>query len=139
MIEVNVPSVNPALSDATPTQLRSPVDARRRADRLIDKRDERVRKSSQLAKSFEQVNAYLAIAGKVTDALEQLNEQLFQQLLGVVQEKLTIALQEILDQPIAFRAKAEFKRARQPSSFGSNATAKRKTFSAVKEARSPTS
>jgi ABC-type glutathione transport system ATPase component len=33
-----------------------------------------------------------------------------QQLLGVVQEKLTIALQEILDQPISFRAEADFKR-----------------------------
>ena len=93
---------------ATPrsTRIRSPFAARRQADRLIDRREERVRKSGQLAKSFEQINAYLAIAGKVTDALEQLNEQLFKQLLGIVQEKLTIALQEILDQPIAFRAKA---------------------------------
>jgi DNA repair ATPase RecN len=48
--------------------------------------------------------------GLLTSALEQLSEQLFQQLLGVVQEKLTVALQEILEQPIKFRADADFKR-----------------------------
>ncbi len=46
----------------------------------------------------------------MTVALEQLNEQLFKQLLGLVQEKLTIALQEILDQPIKLKADADFKR-----------------------------
>ena len=47
---------------------------------------------------------------QVTLALEQLSEQLFQQLLGTVQEKLTVALQEILEQPIVFKAAADFKR-----------------------------
>jgi ABC-type glutathione transport system ATPase component len=46
----------------------------------------------------------------VTQALEALNEQLFQKLLGAVQEKLTIALQEILEQPIVVKAEADFKR-----------------------------
>src|SRR5688500_1057707 len=73
------------------------AEARRRADRLIDKRNDRVRSSQKLADRFAMVNAYLAIADEVTIALEQLNEQLFQQLLGVVEEKLTIALQEILE------------------------------------------
>src|SRR5439155_11341646 len=39
---------------------------------------------------------------------EQLNQQLFEQLLGTVQEKLTIALQEILEQPIKFCADSYF-------------------------------
>ena len=39
-----------------------------------------------------------------------LNQQLFQQLLGTVQEKLTVALQEILEQPIVLKAEADFKR-----------------------------
>jgi hypothetical protein len=63
-----------------------------------------------MAKEFEDLNAYLAIADKVTSALDQLNQQLFRQLLGLVEEKLTIALQEILDQPITFHADADFKR-----------------------------
>ena len=46
----------------------------------------------------------------MTAALEQLGDQLFRQLLSVVEDKLTIALQEILEQPIKFRAEADFKR-----------------------------
>ncbi len=86
------------------------ADARRRADRLVDKRDDRVRQSQELAGRFDKLNAYLAVADKITVALEQLNEQLFQQLLCVVEEKLTIALQEILEQPLKFKAQAGFGR-----------------------------
>jgi DNA repair exonuclease SbcCD ATPase subunit len=91
-------------------ELRPPTEARRRTDRLTDKRDDRVTESRRMAGRFDQLNAYLALADKVTVALEQLNQELFQQLLGIVQEKLTVALQEILEQPIHFRAQADFKR-----------------------------
>ncbi len=90
--------------------LRSPGDIRRRADRLLDKRGDLVNKSRELAKRFGELNAYLGIADQVSSALEQLSEQLFQQLLGIVQEKLTVAIQEILEQPICFKADADFKR-----------------------------
>jgi ABC-type glutathione transport system ATPase component len=53
---------------------------------------------------------YLGVADKVTDALELLSQRLFKELLGVVEEKVTIALQEILEQPIRLRADADFKR-----------------------------
>lgn len=88
----------------------SPADARRRLDRLLGKREDRVAASRRLAGQFHQLNGYLANADNVTAALQQLSERLFQQLLSVVQEKLSIALQEILDQPIQFRAQADFKR-----------------------------
>jgi DNA repair exonuclease SbcCD ATPase subunit len=90
--------------------LPAPAEVRKRLDALVIKRDERVKKSVQLSERFAQLNAYLGIAEKVTVALEQLNDQLFQRLLGVVQEKLSIALQEILDQPLQLKASAEFKR-----------------------------
>jgi len=95
--------------NATPV-LHSPGDVRRRADRLIDKREERNRQSHDLAGRFGALNAYLDIADRVTLALEQLSEQLFQDLLAVVQAKLSVALQEILEQPISLRAEADFKR-----------------------------
>lgn len=98
-----------ATADA-PQGARAPADLRRRIDRLIDKREDKIAASSKLAGRFAELNAYLATAEKVTTALEQLSRQLFQQLLGVVQEKMTVALQEILDQPIAFRAETEFQR-----------------------------
>ncbi len=90
--------------------LSTPESVRRRIDRLIDRRDEKVRDSQALDKNFRKLNAFLDIADDVSLALEQLSEELFQQLLGMVQEKLTIALQEILDQPVAFRARPDFKR-----------------------------
>jgi ABC-type glutathione transport system ATPase component len=90
--------------------LRLPAELRRRADRLALERERRERRSITLAGEFAALNEYLAIAGDVTQALEQLNQQLFQQLLQVVQEKLTIALQEILEQPLEFKASADFKR-----------------------------
>lgn len=91
-------------------EFRAPTDSRRIVDRLLYARDERVRLSQQLAARFAELNAYLAVAEKVTVALEQLSDQLFQQLLGLVEEKLTVALQEILEQPIKFKATADFKR-----------------------------
>jgi ABC-type glutathione transport system ATPase component len=111
-MEVPVP---PTPSGGAP--LRSPSELRRRTDRLMDRRDQRVYESQKLAEQFREVNAYLEIAESVTVALEQLSEELFQQLLAVVQEKLTIALQEILDQPIRFCAKADFKRGGATVSF----------------------
>ena len=63
-------------------------------------------KAADLARTRE----YLDIHTRVTEALEQLNQQLFQELLSVIQQKLTIALQEVLDQPIELKAVAEWKR-----------------------------
>ncbi len=90
--------------------LRGPEQARRKLAVLLSKRHDRERRSVKMALEFEQLNAYLAIADQVTAALEQLNQQLFRQLLALVEEKLTIALQEILEQPISFHADADFKR-----------------------------
>jgi ABC-type glutathione transport system ATPase component len=88
----------------------SPADARRQADRLLAMRGERTNRSVRMARQFDDLRAYLTIADQVSAALEQLSQQLFEQLLGLVQDKLTIALQEILEQPIALKAEADFQR-----------------------------
>jgi len=98
------------MNAAESNSMRPPQAARSRADRLLHSREEREQRSLQLANRFAELNAYLAIAGDVTVALEQLSDQLFQQLLVTVQEKLTIALREILEQPIEFKAEATFER-----------------------------
>jgi len=95
---------------ATHLALASPAETRRQADRLLAMRSERTRRSVRMARQFEELRAYVTIAEQVTSALEQLSQQLFEQLLGLVQEKLTIALQEILEQPIALKAEADFQR-----------------------------
>ncbi|MGM0452904.1 MAG: DNA repair protein [Thermodesulfobacteriota bacterium] len=62
------------------------------------------------ADELEQLRQYLALSGKVTQALEALNHQLFRELLGVIENKLSIALQEVLEQPIELKAGVEWKR-----------------------------
>jgi hypothetical protein len=90
--------------------MRSPAQARRVVDQLLRDKDQREKRSAALAKELVTLKEYLAICEPVTDALKQLSDQLFRQLLAVVEEKLTIALQEILEQPIRFHARAEPKR-----------------------------
>ena len=110
MHEVRPPSVEHTLPPAAAAPLAAPSDVRRRLDRLDNKRADRLAALQRLAGKFHELNRYLDSADKVTEALETLSERLFQQLLSVVQEKLSIALQEILEQPIQLRAQAEFKR-----------------------------
>lgn len=90
--------------------LPSPAELRRQTDRMLAMRAERTKRSVRMARQFTELKQYLAIAEQVSGALEQLSQQLFEELLGLVQEKLTIALQEILEQPIALKAEADFKR-----------------------------
>lgn len=82
----------------------SPTNLRVRSRILLEKRRERETKLLDLAHQFAKLNAYLEVAPKVTAALDQLNESLFRKLLNTVEEKLTIALREILDQPVALKA-----------------------------------
>jgi len=87
-----------------------PAELRKRTDHLLWKRDQAQEQLKCCQADLKQVQGYLAISGKVTQALETLNQQLFKELLEVVEEKLTIALQEVLDQPISLHAEVEFKR-----------------------------
>jgi DNA repair exonuclease SbcCD ATPase subunit len=83
---------------------------RQRLDRLVGRRQERQLDAERLQIRLVELAGYLGIADKVTDALELLSQRLFKELLGVVEQKTTIALQEILEQPIRLRADADFKR-----------------------------
>lgn len=106
---MNDPRVQPGTS-AVADALASPVAVRQQYERLMGRRLERERQAADVQRRLEELTTYLAIADKVTDALEILSQRLFKELLGVVEEKTTIALQEILDQPIKLRADADFKR-----------------------------
>ncbi len=95
------------LGEAPSVQL---ADLRQRYDRLQGKRDEIDARQLALKEQLKQTNEYLATADAVTDALEQLSNDVFQQELSVIESTLTKALQEILDQPVVFKATASFKR-----------------------------
>ena len=113
---MSLPASKRHSAEETPV-LRPPSEARRRVDRLEDRRNHRVKQSVRLSAEFAELNDFLNISDEVSAALESLSEQLFQQTLNVVQEKLTVALQEILDQPIQFRAKADSKRGKAAVEF----------------------
>jgi hypothetical protein len=84
--------------------------ARGRLNRLQGKREDLAARQSDLCATLDSINTYLAIADSVTDALEHLSNDLFQRELTVIETTLTKALQEVLDQPVVFKATASFKR-----------------------------
>jgi len=86
------------------------LSLRRQLDRLAFARQEAIRQVAANTVELERLKGYLRTADRVSTALEKLNQDLFSTLLGTVQEKITIALQEILEQPISFHAEAGFSR-----------------------------
>lgn len=65
----------------------------------------RTEKSGELNRLRSQIER----APKVEAALQVLSDKMFAQIVHVVEEKLTIALQEVLEQPIKLRARADYK------------------------------
>lgn len=90
--------------------LKPSTGVRQRLERLAGRREERRREFVETQQRLSELGTYLAISDNVTDALEMLSQRLFKELLHVVEDKITIALQEILEQPIRLRADADFKR-----------------------------
>ena len=99
-----------AESSSESTELKAPVEIRRTLDRLRWQREKLQGELKVTDEKLEQATAYLALADQVTDALDELSQTLFEQVLGVLREKLSIAIQEVLEQPVMFRADASFKR-----------------------------
>ena len=93
-----------------PHELHAPSKVRRRVDLLAARREAAEEQRTRLQREISRLDAYLGISDSVTAALETLNQQLFRELLDLVQEKLTVALQEVLEQPITFHSDVEFKR-----------------------------
>ena len=59
---------------------------------------------------LEKTQRFIGVADKVTDALEILSEKLFQNLLRVIEAQLTMAVQEVLEQPIELKSVVDWKR-----------------------------
>ena len=89
---------------------RPPAAARARLAHLEGKRDLLMtlhrKKTGELAKVME----YLGMADAVEQALDQLSAQLFGRLVRILEEKLSLALQEVLEQPLALKVTRAYKR-----------------------------
>ncbi|MCR9230116.1 MAG: DNA repair protein [bacterium] len=97
-------------SETEPGELRSPLSLQRRCWELSAVRKQKEKDQAQLKQLLQETEQYLGISEQVTEALETLSGQLFEQELQMIQEKLTIALQEVLEQPLKLKAVAEWKR-----------------------------
>jgi hypothetical protein len=95
---------------AVPQRPRAPQAARRRLDILMGTQQalavERDRADRQLAR----LNEYLQITDGVSLALDNLSEGMFGRIVQVLEENLTRALQEVLEQAIKLKVVRDFKR-----------------------------
>jgi len=91
-------------------QLPSPAGLRQTFTRLAAWQEQTRKEADRVATRLAAIRRYLALSEKVAAALETLNEQLFRELLDLIENKLTIALQEVLDQPIELKAAVDWKR-----------------------------
>jgi DNA repair exonuclease SbcCD ATPase subunit len=114
MSKTNQSTSHKRLSNANRLSARAevtpPTEVRRKLERLIWRLEEDRKRLQQVARQRDELAAYLAVADQVTDALDVLSQKLFEEVLGALETHLTIAIQEVLEQPIKFRAQASFKR-----------------------------
>ncbi len=88
---------------------RLPTQARAKLAHLEGKRDLVRRKRKTASAELEKVTAYLGIADDVRQALDELSKQLFGRIVEILEEKLTLAIQEVLEQPIVLKVKRGYK------------------------------
>jgi len=97
--------------DSEQLDVPSPGALRKRCDRLFWQQQQDAKSLSNERAKLTQIDEYLAIAPAVDEALDKLSEEMFGSLTRVIEEQLTIALQEVLDQPdLALKVEREFKR-----------------------------
>ena len=84
--------------------LKSPEALRKRFDKLSWQRDQLTEKAARHALRLSELDEKLEVAGEVSAALEELSNELFEEVLGLMEVKLTQAIEEVLDQPVQFKA-----------------------------------
>jgi hypothetical protein len=97
--------------------IRSPGQLRDRLLILEGKRERIASNRSASATDLERVTDYLNIADAVDQALDKLSERLFARIIKDLKEMLTLALEEVLEQPIALKVNREYKRGMATMSF----------------------
>ena len=71
-------------------RVESPMRLKEIAKRLAWQQKQLETQQKSTESSLEKIEAYLAIADDVTTALEELSAKLFQQLVGTLEEKLSL-------------------------------------------------
>jgi DNA repair exonuclease SbcCD ATPase subunit len=105
-IRVASPSKPPTDSPA----LGAPQRARRLLDQLATKQETRAAERERAARRLATLEEYLSLADGVAAALDVLSEDLFGGVVRILEENLTRALQEVLEQPITLKVDRQYKR-----------------------------
>ena len=85
------------------------ADFSRRAQGLLGQQQELARAQRDVTEHLDSVNQFLSISDAVTAALESLSHDVFERQLHEIEKAITKALQDVLEQPIEFKAAASFK------------------------------
>jgi hypothetical protein len=94
-----------------------PADAVNRFRTLSVKREMLLQQHALETAARELVMQRLGIADAVKSALEQLTEQLFSDVTGVIEKQLTLALQDVLEQPLVLKVERGIFNGRTTLSF----------------------
>jgi len=86
-----------------------PENVLRKWDVLKDRHKQNENNKTRLQGQLEDINGYLELAPSVTQVLQDLSKEIFAQDIQVVTKLMTQALQDILKQPIEFKAEPECK------------------------------
>lgn len=92
-----------------PQPLRGPEGLRSRFDQLDGRRRGLHAERERHERQRSQINRWLALEGRVKQALDDLSRQLFEDIVKLLEEKLTIALQEVLEQNLQLRVTTDYK------------------------------
>lgn len=84
-------------------------DIRRRIDQLHWQIGDKKKRLDSKKLQCDQLIEYLELAPEVSDALKTLSSELFEHDLRILEKKMSIALQEVLGQPVKFKADTGFK------------------------------
>lgn len=97
--------------------VRSPTPLRRRLDQLAGQRSTIAFQHEEKTRQLQSIASYLALSDSIEDALDKLSQQLFGDIVRIIEDNLTIALQEVLEQPIVLKVDREFKRGSATMTF----------------------
>lgn len=85
-------------------------DFKTRAVKLVAFREQNEKELKETRSRLQDAIRFIGLGDQVTSALEILSEQLFQNLLKVIETQLTLAVQEVLEQPVELKSTVDWKR-----------------------------
>ena len=95
----------------------SPEELRRKFERLQGQRSAMQGQREARSKLLRETEDFLALAPAVDAALEKLSEEMFGRLSAAIERHQTLALQEVLRQPITLKIERDFKAKRSTMRF----------------------